>query len=137
MGEKYFAIRLITGIFITLLSVYILYATSAGAMAGPNFLYIITGVFFAVFGNYMQTVRPNYFVGIRTPWTLENTDVWKSTHRLGGRVFMVGGILIMLAAFLFKNNATATIIFLVLIGIMVVIPVVHSYLMFKKLTNHT
>lgn len=47
-------------------------------------------LFFVVMGNYLGTVRPNYFVGIRTPWTLENDDVWRSTHRNCGRILVFG-----------------------------------------------
>jgi immunity protein, SdpI family len=42
-------------------------------------------VFFAVIGNYLGNLRPNYFIGIRTPWTLENSETWRATHRLGAR----------------------------------------------------
>jgi len=47
----------------------------------------------ALLGNYLSTVPPNYFVGIRTPWTLESPVVWASTHRLAGRLFFGAGLL--------------------------------------------
>jgi uncharacterized membrane protein len=49
-------------------------------------------LFFLVMGNYIGTVRPNYFVGFRTPWTLENDEVWRATHRLIGRVWVFGAL---------------------------------------------
>lgn len=55
------------------------------------------GILFIAMGNYMTQVRHNYFVGIRTPWTLADETVWKKTHRLGGILFVIAGILILLS----------------------------------------
>lgn len=57
------------------------------------------GVLFIVLGNYMPKIKPNYFIGIRTPWTLENEVVWQKTHRVGGKVFVIMGVLIMFTIF--------------------------------------
>ena len=54
---------------------------------------------FAVLGNYLTAVPPNYFIGIRTPWTLENADTWRATHRLGGRLMFFGAIALLVAQF--------------------------------------
>jgi uncharacterized membrane protein len=53
-----------------------------------------TGIslFFALLGNYLTTIQPNYFVGIRTPWALESDFVWLKTHRLVGRLFFGSGL---------------------------------------------
>ncbi|WP_167855499.1 SdpI family protein [Hymenobacter fodinae] len=56
-------------------------------------LVLVLGLFFALIGNYLTTVPPNYFVGIRTPWALEFPDNWARTHRLAGRLFFVTGLL--------------------------------------------
>ncbi|MGG4000588.1 SdpI family protein [Anoxybacillus kestanbolensis] len=57
------------------------------------------GMLFIVLGNYMPKIKPNYFIGIRTPWTLENEVVWQKTHRVGGKVFVIMGVLIMFTIF--------------------------------------
>jgi uncharacterized membrane protein len=54
-------------------------------------------VFFVVLGNYLGNLRPNYFVGIRTPWTLENPETWRATHRLGGRLMFFGALILLVA----------------------------------------
>ena len=51
------------------------------------------GALFVVIGNVMSRVRPNWFVGIRTPWTLSSEGVWRKTHRLGGYLFVGCGLL--------------------------------------------
>ncbi len=56
-------------------------------------------VFFVIMGNYLGNLRPNYFVGIRTPWTLENPETWRATHRLGGRLMFFGALILLVAQF--------------------------------------
>jgi uncharacterized membrane protein len=56
-------------------------------------------ILFLVLGNYFGTIRPNYFVGIRTPWTLESDEVWRATHRNGGRVFVAGSLALLVLQF--------------------------------------
>jgi uncharacterized membrane protein len=57
------------------------------------------GILFVVIGNLLPRARPNWFVGIRTPWTLSSDRVWEKTHRVGGRLFVAGGILMTVAGF--------------------------------------
>ncbi len=86
-------------------------------------------------GNYFQTIRSNYFIGIRTPWTLENEQVWKKTHLLGGRIWMAGGLLIVILSFIITDNHSLMIAFGILCFIMVIIPVIFSYTEFRKEKN--
>ncbi|MBK8405386.1 MAG: DUF1648 domain-containing protein [Saprospiraceae bacterium] len=79
MGDNFFSIRLLIAVFMAALNVVILNAAKEGGMENANILLVLMGALFAGLGNYMQTVRPNYFVGIRTPWTLESESVWKLT----------------------------------------------------------
>ena len=72
---------------------YTLYLTLHPGTGPGRELAVLLGVFFVFLGNYLTTVQPNYFVGIRTPWTLESPGVWARTHRLGGMVFCVAGLL--------------------------------------------
>ena len=52
------------------------------------------GLLFIVLGNFMPKFKKNWFVGIRTPWTLSNEDIWNKTHRVGGKMFTLGGLLV-------------------------------------------
>jgi uncharacterized membrane protein len=58
----------------------------------------------AIFGNYLSNLRPNYFAGIRTPWTLESPATWRATHRLGGRLLFFGSIALLILEFLISEN---------------------------------
>ncbi|HHW07134.1 MAG TPA: SdpI family protein, partial [Clostridia bacterium] len=56
------------------------------------------GIMFMVLGNYLGKVRPNWFFGIRTPWTIENEEVWLRTHRLGGPLMFGAGLITVFLA---------------------------------------
>lgn len=132
MGNNYFTFRFILFLFLALLNVYVLNKTQDGKLESPNMMLALLGGFFAAMGNYFQTIRPNYFMGLRTPWTLESETVWKKTHRLGGRLWMAGGILIILLSFIISNNLVFAITFGSIIAVMVTVPVVFSYTEFQK-----
>lgn len=133
MGDKkYFSFRFIVLLFLAMLNMYMLNQTQVGKLESPNMLLGLIGGLFAALGNYFQALRPNYFMGIRTPWTLESESVWKKTHRLGGRLWMGGGIFIVLTSFIITDNLTFAILFGVVLAILVIVPVVFSYTEFRK-----
>jgi uncharacterized membrane protein len=132
MGDKYYRFRFMLTFFFSLMATYLLYLSSAGNVMNPNLLIALIGGLFAMLGNYFQAVRPNYFIGIRTPWTLENEQIWKKTHRMGGRLWMAGGVLIGMLAFIIRNNLALAITFGTILSVMVIIPVVFSYTEFQK-----
>ncbi|NEW00998.1 SdpI family protein [Bacillus megaterium] len=94
---------------------------------------IMAGLVFIIIGNYLQRVRSNYFMGIRTPWTLSNETVWKKTHRLSGKIFFIGGLLILISAFL--PDGYKSVIMWGSIVLCVAIPYLYSYLAYKKEMN--
>lgn len=136
MGNKYYTIRLITALFISVLFTYVIYSIKEESLGNPNYLFMIIGAFFVLLGNYFKTIKPNYFLGIRTPWTLENEDIWKTTHRFAGKLWVAGGLLIIISCFIF-NEQTALTLFLIITGIITVIPIAHSYIQFKNLPKES
>ncbi|KJL02791.1 MULTISPECIES: SdpI family protein [Priestia] len=94
---------------------------------------IMAGLVFIIIGNYLQRVRSNYFMGIRTPWTLSNETVWKKTHRLSGKIFFIGGLLILISAFL--PDGYKSIIMWGSIVLCVAVPYLYSYVAYKKEMN--
>lgn len=133
MGGKYYSIRFILTLFFSLIAACILY-TSKTESLNPILLFALLGGLFAMLGNYFQTVRPNYFIGIRTPWTLESEQVWKKTHRLGGQLFTAGGVLIAILSF-FITKHMFYILFGIILFLMVIVPVIFSYTEFQKGKN--
>jgi uncharacterized membrane protein len=91
------------------------------------------GLLFMILGNYLPKVKANYFIGIRTPWTLANETVWAKTHRFGGKVFFIGGVMLIVSAFV-----TSTFRVFLLISSIVfiaIVPMVYSYFVYKKVTQ--
>lgn len=92
------------------------------------------GVLFIILGNYLGKIRPNYTMGIRTPWTLASDLSWNKTHRLGGKLFIFTGLL-MLAAMLFPLSEMWVYIMLsALFGSLIVLTL-YSYLVWKQDPN--
>ena len=81
---------------------------------------------FLVLGNYITTVQHNYFIGIRTPWTLEDEEVWRKTHRLGGRLW-VGVSILLLALWPLLAPETFRTVFFAGLMVMVIVPLLYSY----------
>lgn len=94
---------------------------------------VVIGIIFIVLGNVMQRVRSNFFIGIRTPWALSNEEVWRKTHRFGGRLFFGGGVLLVLSTFV--SAAMRGYVIIGVIAVIVIAPYVYSYMVFKKLSK--
>jgi uncharacterized membrane protein len=88
------------------------------------------GVMFAVLGNLMGKLRPNYFAGIRTPWTLQSRTVWIKTHRLGGCLMVGGGVVILIGSLLVPSSL-CLIAALVTLVFCSIIPAVYSYFSYR------
>jgi len=111
---------------ISLLGNGLVYTTALGmSLRVEMIMPVFFGLLFIVLGNYLPKCRQNYTIGIKISWTLNSEENWNATHRFAGKVWMIGGALIMLCAFL-----PATYIFIAFFAItmmMVVIPVIYSY----------
>jgi uncharacterized membrane protein len=88
------------------------------------------GVLLIVIGNYLTRVEPNWFIGIRTPWTLSSERVWRRTHRVGGWILVAGGLLIVLTVFVPAGAGMP--ILLATIALVAVVPVVLSYIWWRR-----
>jgi uncharacterized membrane protein len=97
----------------------------------PRFVLAGVGLLFAFIGNYMHNIKPNYFAGIRLPWTLENAENWKKTHLLAGKLFFAGGLLIVILCLLTPVIISIILFFIITLTI-IIIPGVYSYRLYKK-----
>lgn len=89
------------------------------------------GLMLMVMGNFLGKTRSNFFIGIRTPWTLSSDEVWRRTHRLGGKLFMVAGAAMTAGAWVL---AEANLKYLIVAGVVPasVIPVVYSWWLWRQ-----
>jgi uncharacterized membrane protein len=115
---------------------FLFFATLLVLLAGAGFGVSVAravplgvGVLLVVLGNVLGKVTKNFFVGIRTPWTLASDEVWLRTHRFGGRVFVLAGLAIAVAG-LAEGGATPI---LVAALAAVLLPTVYSYVIYRRL----
>ena len=103
-------------------------ATSRGALS-HSAVFCALGVLFVVIGNVLGKVTRNFFVGIRTPWTLASEEVWYRTHRLAGKLFVAAGLFVAATSFLRLSVWP----FMISIGLAALVPVVYSYVIYRRL----
>jgi uncharacterized membrane protein len=91
------------------------------------------GVLFITIGNVMGKITKNFFVGIRTPWTLADDEVWLRTHRFGGAVFVEAGVLLFIISLY-----DGVIVFVPAVAIVAgLLPVAYSFLIYRRLVGFT
>lgn len=91
----------------------------------------MVGVLFLIIGNYLPKSKSNFFFGIKTPWTLTNEDTWTKTHRLGGKLFVLSGLITIIGSLFFTGNIQF-IILIFSIFIAGIVPIIASYIYSKK-----
>lgn len=106
------------------------YLSALGQGPGvEKFVPLAIGLMFVALGNYMGKFPRNFFVGIRTPWTLASDEVWNRTHRLGGRTFMAAGFLVAAGALASPPRWYVVTVIALAAGI----PVLYSLWLYRKL----
>ena len=110
------------------------YSLALGTDFSPSTLLIAgVGLLFLVIGNYLPKCRQNNTVGIRVSWTLSSEENWNATHRFSGPVWVIGGVVMMFAAFLPEGVAIA-VMFLTML-VLVIAPIAYSYRYYRTQKN--
>lgn len=116
---------------ISLLIGTVIYATALGHSIDVNVIMpLVLGAIFVIIGNYMPKCKQNYSLGIKLPWTLNDEENWNKTHRFAGFLWVAGGIVILATAFI-----GSFVIFIAITLLMVIVPTVYSYRIYKKKTK--
>ncbi|KAF2517313.1 SdpI family protein [Flavobacterium foetidum] len=131
MGGKFYQLKFFLVLFMSLLALVIVYMTKTKS-SSPSFVFVLIGFLFTFFGNYFKVIRPNYFIGIRTPWTLESEEVWRITHNFAGKLWFVSGFLIIAGSFVIESSVFVM-VFLGIVLVISLIPVIYSFLTHKRL----
>jgi uncharacterized membrane protein len=129
--EAYRVLKVVFAVFMTGLYALVILSSLGRQIPIGGAVIGCTGLLFIIIGNYMGQFRHNYFVGIKTPWTLADERVWQKTHRLGGKIWVLAGSLGLVAAVF--GGTTGAVILGVSLGIAVIVPTVYSYLEFRRL----
>lgn len=98
-----------------------------------QFTPLLIGAVLIICGNYLPKSRQNYSVGIKLPWTLNSKDNWNRTHRLAGRLWMAGGVLVIAQGFFFHDNHIVNGFFMAaIVAVLVVVPMLYSLMLYRK-----
>ncbi len=123
-------------LMMVLLIVYMLYVYALTLFAALGYQFNMTtmlipamGILFIVIGFLIGKAKRNFFIGIRTPWTLSSDTVWAKTHALGKWTFIGAGIVSILSAFLGEDGFWAI---MICIFAAAIIPIVYSYILWKR-----
>lgn len=116
--------------FFTYIYAVMIYITLNPEKSITSFMLLGLWIMFTLLWNYMWKLRSNYFIWIKTPWTLDNEQVWNKTHRLWWIVFVLWWLSFILLAFFQLYIAW---IFWVVIWTMIILPIAYSYFVYKSL----
>lgn len=134
--SRLFRIAFAVSVFIAAVLCLLIYSSIHGDIKfATRFILAGVGLVFAVLGNYMYNIKPNYFAGIRLPWTLNNDENWRKTHLLGGKLMFAGGLLIAVIC-LFTSFLLSMILLFAILFLILLITCIYSYNLYRKLNGH-
>jgi len=130
-GKAYGAIWIAVILLLACVQVVIV-ATALGATVDMSRLTLFgIGALYLVIGNYLPKVRPNYLMGIRTPWTLTSDLAWDKTHRVGGRLFVIEGLVFIAMGIVGVSPEALAVVLIAGIVLLLVVSAVYSYRVWK------
>lgn len=107
-----------------------IYANALGwVKSSPTLVTAFLGIIFIILGNYLPKTHRNHTIGIRIPWTLSDDKNWHKTHRMAGKLWVLGGLLILLESFV---QVAMPHVMGVVIAIMIIAPMIYSFLLSRK-----
>lgn len=131
--------RSIYNIFIVVFTAYMLFIHALTLLAALGYQFNMTyllvpavGLVFISLGFLMRKAKRNFFIGIRTPWTLSSDDVWEETHKLGSLMFMIAGAVTVVSAFFGETG-----IYLMMGALMLAafVPIIYSFILWQKVSK--
>jgi uncharacterized membrane protein len=129
-NDTYWTIANLVVAFMCVLHVFVLGRALGWPVDVTTATLLCVGIMFMVMGNVLPRTRSNWWMGIRTPWTMESENVWRATHRLAGKTFMLGGAITVIAALLPADLRPW--VAMLALGIAGFIPVIYSYLYWRR-----
>lgn len=128
-AEMYGLLMLVIQGVMLVLGIAAMLASAGHAVPMMTVAHLSIGVLLMVLGNYMGKLRRNFFCGIKTPWTLASPAVWERTHRLAGWLFVLAGVMVVIAAPFHVMHR----LWLGVVLVACLIPAVYSYFIYRRL----
>ncbi len=115
---------------VSLVMLVVVYGTALGVEAPVALIIpLLVGLMMVIIGNWLPKCKQTYTMGIKLPWTLADEDNWNRTHRFAGPIWVIGGFVAMVSAFLGEVGMW---LMLAALAVMVLAPSVYSYLLFSR-----
>lgn len=112
----------------------LVYGTALGWIAPVTQMgVLLLALMFVVVGNYLPKCKQNHTIGIKVPWALNDEANWNATHRLAGKLWVIGGLLLLPCVLL--PDWWSVIVVMTILSIAVIVPVIYSYWYFRRNTN--
>lgn len=128
INDKVFTLMLYTVPAVGIFSSVIMYTSALNMPVSVNMVGgLFVGIVFLFVGNYLPKSKQNYTVGIKLPWTLNDTENWNKTHRFGGVLWTICGVILLVNAFL-----DFIILVPVVIASAILLPTAYSFLLYIK-----
>jgi uncharacterized membrane protein len=127
------AIRVLLSLFMVGLYAFVMAKSLGSELNFGSYLNAGIGLLILIIGNYMASLKQNYFIGVKTPWTLESEEVWKRTHRITSKIWTVGGLILMISSLLMAHAILYWSLFGIVISILVLYPIIYSYVIFQRI----
>ncbi len=125
-SESYYLVKLISLAIVAFTIIHLIHTITNGSEGKLNYNFLFIGIITIVMGQLMKSLKANYFIGVRTPWTLGSETVWRDTHYFSSRIFLIAGLaIIILSLFLPVRMLPYSII--AIISIIVLVTVGYSY----------
>lgn len=132
----YNKMRIVLTVFFVAISSIVIFVAMGYEIDTNRFFLVSIPLLFTLLGNFLINVKPNWMVGVRTPWTLASENVWRKTHRLTGLMWFWGGLVCLVTAFMIEPYYAFRIMFAVVIGTSAV-AILYSYFAFRKEKTNT
>lgn len=116
---------------VSLFSSALLYGTALEAKLNmASITFAVVGIMFTFIGNYLPKTTQNFTIGIKVPWALASEENWNATHRFGGKVYVIGGLALVLMAFLPTELTIGWMVIILLV--MGFVPMLYSWLYYRR-----
>jgi uncharacterized membrane protein len=131
-SKAFRALRMLIGLFTCCIALVMVYSAQGHVVPPGHLMLPLSFLLLAGVGNFFPALRSNYFIGIRTPWTIESEDNWRRTHRFGARVYFWGGLIGAITVFLIRDAQQQYNFFLPAFLSVAFIPAIYSYVIHRS-----
>jgi hypothetical protein len=130
--RDYYRIRFWIHIYVAVFTTVVIYLVSVSrGIFLEKWVFTGVGILIAAVGIYLKDLKPNNYVGVRTPWTLKSDDIWVEVHHMASRLWLFGGLGIIIAG-IFLPIISGVFLFIFAAGALAALPYIYSYRLFYK-----